>query len=346
MPLSHIAELAVRRTRPQHVSVRYAGAAVVVALTFVFRQLLAEIWPFGQPFLTYSFAVLVSATMFGQGPAFATMASCAALASWFYLPPIHSLYVESSQNVAALVLFGIVGTAQALLVETLVHAIEHLRQAEARGVLLLNEFRHRTRNDLQSLTGLMLLRARGAETEEAKCLLREAAARGRNLARVHGRLVAADRSNEMEAAADTREFLAGLTEDIMQVGSGDGLRPIGFVVEAEAYLLHGERAVPLGLVLNECLTNCLKYAFPDERSGMVRVGFVRQGEDFQLSVADDGVGLGVPPSSPGFGTRLLRGLAAQLRGSFVRHAGPDGIGAECVLRFPVTTPGFVSKPLQ
>jgi two-component sensor histidine kinase len=109
--------------------------------------------------------------------------------------------------------------------------------------------------------------------------------------------------------------------------------------------------VQLGLVLNETVTNALKYAFPDDRPGMVHVRFFREGADFVLVEADNGVGLpaegdmdgrradsDVLPRSTGLGTRLLQALAAQLRGSFVRGPGPGGVGTVAELRFPVDAP--------
>jgi two-component sensor histidine kinase len=104
--------------------------------------------------------------------------------------------------------------------------------------------------------------------------------------------------------------------------------------------------VPLGLVLNETVTNALKYAFPEGRAGTVQVRFLRQDSHFVLTVADDGIGIppeaeldeappGHAPRGAGLGTRLLRALAAQLRGHFARRPGEDGRGTVAELRFTV-----------
>ncbi len=122
------------------------------------------------------------------------------------------------------------------------------------------------------------------------------------------------------------------------------------MAEAEAHPLDSERAVQLGLTLNEAVTNALKYAFPEERAGTVRVRFAREGGEFVLTVADDGIGLpaegelaGAPPApaprGSGLGTRLLRALAAQLRGSLSRRPGEGGVGTVSELRFPCARPG-------
>ena len=103
------------------------------------------------------------------------------------------------------------------------------------------------------------------------------------------------------------------------------------------------------MALNELVTNALKYAFPDDGAGTVRVRFAREGDSFVLSVSDDGVGIAgdeapAPPHAEkrprgsGLGTRLLRGLTAQLRGTLSRRANGNG-GTLAELRFPVAEPG-------
>lgn len=77
------------------------------------------------------------------------------------------------------------------------------------------------------------------------------------------------------------------------------------------------RAVPVGLITNELVTNALKYAFPDDRAGTVCIRFWREGEEFVLAVEDDGIGLpdtDAAPKGTGLGRRLIRALAAQLGG--------------------------------
>lgn len=247
----------------------------------------------------------------------------------------------------------------ALVVETLHNTVARLQQtvAELRRseqvrALLLREFRHRIRNDLGALVGLLTLRARTAPSAAAREGLLDAAGHAMALARVHGRLALAEEGFDAggQAAVDTREFVAGLCADIEAAQFGEGLRPVALVVEAEAHPLAADRAVPLGLVLNETVTNALKYAFPEERPGTVRVRFAREGAEFSLTVIDDGIGLpqegdldrappGPLPRGSGLGTRLLRALAAQLRGTFTRRPGEGRVGTCAELRFPAAAAG-------
>jgi two-component sensor histidine kinase len=75
-----------------------------------------------------------------------------------------------------------------------------------------------------------------------------------------------------------------------------------------------DRAVPLGLIINELVTNAIKHAFPGQRSGRIRVGFEAVDEGLALTVEDDGVGFD-DQRNVGMGEDLLRGLSVQLGGA-------------------------------
>ena len=92
-----------------------------------------------------------------------------------------------------------------------------------------------------------------------------------------------------------------------------------------------DRALPLGMAVNELVTNAIKYAFPDGRSGRIEVSFETDDEAWRLSIADDGIGL---PDD----YEQRRGTGARLVKSFARQAGAqfrilDGPGA----RFEITS---------
>jgi two-component sensor histidine kinase len=363
-----LANAAISRTRRWPTWARYASTTVIVAAIFLLRRAADPILPAGYPYLLAFLAVLLSAALFDHASGLLATALSAALAAYFYLPPVGSLAVQDQGDVVGLGLFAAVGAVISLTVETLHRALADLqralddlarsnadlRRSEERHGLLLREFRHRTRNDLHSLVGLLRLRARAAPSDAAREGLREAVEHAMALARVHTHLAGTDNVGGAyggeAAVVDTRPFVEGLCADIAAAQTGEGLRPVALVAEAEAHALDTERAVQLGLVLNEAVTNALKYAFPEERAGTVRVRFAREGEEFVLAVADDGIGLpaegevaGAPPAPPprgsGLGTRLLRALAAQLRGSFSRRPGEGGRGTVAALRFPAASPG-------
>jgi two-component sensor histidine kinase len=326
---------------------RYVAAVAITVAVFALLRLSGDLLPANYPFLGLLVAVLLSAALFDRGSGLVATGTSVLLAAYFDLPPLGSLAVDDPRDLAALGLFVAVGIAITLVLEALHLAVERLSRSERARALLLREFRHRTRNDLNGLVALLQLRARSAPSEAARDGLREAAGYAFALARVHTRLAPETAGDADDPSlADTRQFITDLCADIEAAGGCEGLRPVALHVEAEAHILPTDRAVALGLALNEALTNALKYAFPDERSGNIHVRFVRQESIYVLTVADDGVGPppeaeldGGPPVAPppgsGLGTRLLRGLAAQLRGSFSRLPGADGRGTVVTLRFPV-----------
>ncbi|MGG5822992.1 sensor histidine kinase [Falsiroseomonas sp. HW251] len=348
----------LQRTRAWPVTTRYAATLALVLAVFAARHAFAAGQAPGYAFGHFLIAVLAASALFDHGAGFFATALGALLGTWLYLPPTGSLLPMGEREWIALGLFVAVGVAMSVVIEALHRAVAQLQAMNAallaaeraRGILL-REFRHRTRNDLGSLVGLLMLRARLAPSAAAREALREAADHALALSRVHARLELDDGLDrgEEEATVDTRHFVQGLCADIEAAQFNEGLRPVRLVASAESHPLSAERAVPLGLVLNETVTNALKYAFPEARSGIVRVRFARDGESFVLTVADDGIGIppeaeleDAPPAAPaggaGLGTRLLRALAAQLRGRFARRPGEDGRGTVAELRFVAAPP--------
>jgi two-component sensor histidine kinase len=373
MSLANLITKFVRRSRALPISIRYGATVAIVVAALSLRLLVDDILPPGYPFAFFYLAILFCSTLFNQGSGLVATATSALLATYFFLPPADQFVMSDLGHLAALLLFMLTGTIIALTLEALHTAVADLQTAndelaaarddtsaalnqvarsERLRSLLLREFRHRTRNDLGSLVGLLLLRARTAPSEAAREALKEAAQHALALSRVHSRLTPEDElpGDAEVGVVDTRDFVLGLCIDLDSAQVGEGLRPIALMAEAESHTLDAERAVPLGLVLNETVTNAMKYAFPEERAGAVRVRFLREGEHFLLTVVDDGIGVPpaaeldtAPPGQPspgsGLGTRLLRALAAQLRGTFTRQPGPDGAGTLSELRFPAVPPG-------
>lgn len=240
---------------------------------------------------------------------------------------------------------------------------EQAEAASRQQGLLLDELSHRVMNDLQRLVGT--LRAEAAAEPLAMEPLLRAAGRLQVMGRLHRR-VAQRSSNTM---TDSAGFIEALVDDLREaVVPGQA---VALVTAVERHSLPIAAASDLGLVLNEMVTNALKHAFPEGRAGEVRVDFRRDGGLYELTVADDGIGIVVagrvgehavgsndalggrvvtPAGGPGpgatgsgssgrvgFGHRLVRALAAQLGGRL--EVGPGEVGGTvCRLRFPVPSP--------
>jgi two-component sensor histidine kinase len=227
-------------------------------------------------------------------------------------------------------------------------ATNTLHQAEAEKTLLLEEFSHRIGNDYQRLLGIVMMEERLTRDGDNA---REAVARVRRRIEasmaLHSRLTRMT-SNGLSSSIDSRAFLAGLVDDF---SSTVALQPIIMLTNVESHVIPLKQAALLGLIVNEAITNALKYAFPDERSGRIQVTFARRLDDFLLAVEDNGVGMSIndSPQGTGFGSRIIRSLAANLEGAACMSGLETG-GTVLEVRFPdhswrCDSPGRSSREL-
>ncbi|WP_207538649.1 sensor histidine kinase [Sabulicella rubraurantiaca] len=332
--------------------IRYTAATALVALAALIRLALFGPEP-GRPYFTFYPAIVITAVVFDRGSGFYAIALSALVAVWAFVEPAGSFAFRLSEA-AALTYFIL----SALLVISLLEALhaalkevaEHREQAEqdawalAKAAsdreTLLQEMVHRSRNDSQRLLATIQLRAAAPATSSSAAeALGQVAEQVAALARVNQHLEIYWRS---DAVVEMNEFLHGLVADLR---SGiAAVRPVALHVNAEPLSLHIERAVPVGLIVNELVVNALKYAFPGDREGGVWVCLRQEGDDMVLTVEDDGIGCdpAASPQGTGLGSRVVRTLAAQLGGRVVQgpgRSGDDGTpGTGWTVRFPVTGP--------
>lgn len=94
--------------------------------------------------------------------------------------------------------------------------------------------------------------------------------------------------------------------------------------DIESELLPTDQAIPMGLIVNELVTNALKYAFPNETKGTVMVTLKRVPGELRLTIADDGKGIDIRRADSGLGGRLVEGFAQQLGGQVERESSSQG----------------------
>ncbi|MCB0839799.1 MAG: histidine kinase, partial [Bacteroidetes bacterium] len=177
--------------------------------------------------------------------------------------------------------------------------------------LLLKEIHHRVKNNLQTISSLLFLQS--AHIKDAE--VREAVAAGQHrvesMALIHQKLYQRDNV----AAIEMRDYLQNLVQSLIDTFDADPER-IRFELNMPELELDVDTAVPLGLIVNELITNSLKYAFPDGRNGKIQVSLARQPEGkLELYVADDGVGANNTPTGTSFGSQLIKLLTTQLGGT-------------------------------
>ena len=195
--------------------------------------------------------------------------------------------------------------------------ITERKLAEARQLALFDELNHRVKNNLTVISALLTMHARVAEPA-VEAELSKAVARLRSIAGVHEALHPGRGAGEVDFAA----YLVKLCRDLRDSLIDDG--GLELVVEAAPARMDLERAVPLGIVVNELVTNAIKHAYAPGEGGRIDVRFARKAAGAVLTIADRGRGL--PPdfaSRPtGLGLRILQPMIRQVGGSLAIRAEP------------------------
>src|SRR5258707_5380259 len=192
--------------------------------------------------------------------------------------------------------------------------------------VLLREVNHRVGNSLQIIASLLHLQANSSTQEDVKAALTNAMGRVAAVAQVHSRLYTSqDLKNVM-----LNQYLGALLEDLRR--SAEGNKMSRLTLKAKPVEIDPDRAVAIGIIVNELVMNAVKYAYPDG-AGPIHVELTAQGDDVLLSIADDGVGLNVKtdPRSTGMGQRIVTAMASKLDASVERD--PAHAGTRIMLKF-------------
>jgi two-component system, sensor histidine kinase PdtaS len=174
--------------------------------------------------------------------------------------------------------------------------------------MLLQEVRHRVANSLQIIASVLLQNARRVSSEESRGHLRDAHQRVMSVAALQRQLAA----SSLEGVP-LRPYLTHLCESIAASMIRDPKR-ISLTVDADETVVESDVSISLGLIVTELVINALKHAFPRDRGGAIRVVYRADGDDWLLSVTDDGVGMpSTPKAVAGLGTSIVEALARQLK---------------------------------
>ena len=205
------------------------------------------------------------------------------------------------------------------------HAVAHERIG-----MLLQELTHRVRNSLQIIASMVMIEARSHKSGEGKAALERVSHRIMALGQLYSKLSQADTVEAVEAAS----YLDELCRDLIASVHKEGDTSIVLKTEIESELLPTDRAIPIGLIVNELVTNAVKYAFPGGTKGTVTVTLKRAPGELRLTVADDGQGLDPRRGDSGLGGRLVDGFAQQLGGRVERKSDGRGTTVNLILPSP------------
>lgn len=149
---------------------------------------------------------------------------------------------------------------------------------------LLQEIHHRVKNNMYIVSSLLTLQIASLEDDEAKAALQNSQDRIQSMGKIHETLYKSDDLS----AVNLKEYISELGENILKNYSANDKARL--VLDIDSILLDTKQASPIGLVVNELLTNCLKYAFP-ESSGEIELSLTSIDETIELIVSDNGVGM-------------------------------------------------------
>jgi two-component sensor histidine kinase len=331
--------------------IRWLVTILVVAGAYFLRSHVFVNLP-ALPLLFFLPAILFSVIFFGAVFGLFATALSATIAAIFFLPPFGDLTIEDSNagwSLLLLILTGASITAMGAALRGAYLRAEELQRCTAQAYaeaetaraiaqkgerdrqLLLIEFEHRVKNDMQRVVATLNLQAMASSPEVAQAL-NQASTQIRVISAMHDRL----KHHGGEVSVNIGEYLGDLVSGFRS--SLAGTRPVDLDVQTHTCTLSLDQASAVGLITNELITNALKHAFPENSAGKVSIAFFRSGSEFLLTVSDDGVGLtsnevraaGV---RTGIGRKLTTALAKQLGGELVtRETVPTGVSVR--LRFP------------
>jgi two-component sensor histidine kinase len=222
--------------------------------------------------------------------------------------------------------------AQAKLRREAKEAERAVREARDRAELLLHEVNHRVANSLALVASLARLQANAVTDPAARSALQEMQARIMAVAGIHRRLYTSSDVRVVELGS----YLMSLIDELSTAIVDDAERRNSMLLQADADVaVPTDKAVSIGVIVTELVTNAYKYAYPPGAGGEIRVILRRVGDGLlTIAVEDDGIGWkGVGPTrGTGLGTKVVTAMASQLQTSMAYEPVPRGTRAVFSLR--------------
>ena len=295
--------------KPQSVAIRYGISALLAAISLgLFAAMQAQNGFIGLFILLPG--IFLAGLMFDRGSAFFATGVAVAGVLWLLRSEWNSAFA------LPVFLFTFVAIAFGTIAEVLRKEMEKVVASEKSKSLLLQEIAHRTKNNLAILSAMVRLQARSLG-QEASSALDVTSQRIQTMAEVYDHLMLRDQTK----IVDLKEYIGDIVRRLMALGGG---KPVAMRCElAEAYA-HSEVAVPIAIIINELVTNSIKYGFPDDRTGHILVQ-LHADDELVLSVSDNGIGMpAIEQARQGVGSKVVSLLAQQLNGTLVYEDAKPG----------------------
>jgi two-component sensor histidine kinase len=305
------------------VVVTLAAIGFAVVGRAVIDMFAPSVLPFALTFPAVIFASLLAGVRAGA----AALIVCQLLVWFFVFPPSGSFAISSAQAVS--LFFSSFSLGLTVWIIAAYRAAQTRLQQETRGriellSLALREVDHRTKNNFQIAASLLQSQAAAQSDPALAHELRSAASRLISIATVYADLALSSADlNRVMLQDYLRELCARFRETMLPA-------TVSLAFEGDAAEVSTQAATTIGLIVNECLTNAAKHAFP-RGIGAIEVSVRRDGGAILIEVRDDGVG-SAGAGVPGTGSTLIATLARSIRATFVTK---DDRGRVCSLRVPL-----------
>jgi PAS domain S-box-containing protein len=195
--------------------------------------------------------------------------------------------------------------------------------------VLLQEVYHRIKNNFYAVSSLLYLQANAADDPRIRQILEESMSRVQSMAYIHQKLYQSDNLSEI----DFGDCLYTIAAELFHVYQVSVAR-VALNTRLDPVLLTAEQAIPCALLANELVSNALKHAFPEERSGEIRFELDEQDHQVRLVISDNGVGIPEEvdlQQIKSLGLELAQGFVQQLKGTLTLDR--NG-GTTFSIRFP------------
>ena len=276
------------------------------------------------PFAVTIPATLI-ATLFGRALCGVLTQILSITYMWYFaLPEMHSFVLANAQDAPRIVVNLLAGMVVVGLGEIFRQAV---RSALHEREMFLGEMDHRVKNNFASIAAVLRLQGARSDDENVRAALDAALGRVESYATAHQFLY---QDYNSAGLLQMQSYLTSLCAALSETVSNTAA--IEITCDIAPATLPRDRAIAVGLLVNELVTNSAKHAFADRQKGRIAVSFHATDSGYRLIISDDGRGITAPPRPGSLGLKLVEGLARQALAELETRTGPGGTHYEFALQ--------------